>query len=215
MIVIGYQGIGKSTLARERLQEHGMSEYIDLESSCFWHDGKRPDDWYIYYCQMAEYLSREGFCVFVSSHEVVREQLRNSKERVVIICPSLELKEDWLMKLEKRYTHDVSDKNYKAWMNAEDRYEENIKELLSDDFDTFLIESLDYDLDGIIDHAKTTRLGNNAGQGEGYVERIIEVLKQQKIPYPSYYKDKELNDAIDYAVCELLKKTHKREADND
>ena len=153
MIVIGYQGIGKSTLARHQLAEHGMSEYIDLESSCFWNDGKRPDDWYIYYCQMAEYLSREGFCVFTSSHEVVRKQLRNSKERVVIICPSLRLKEDWLKKLEERYIHDPSDKNYKAWKNAEDRYEENIRELMSEAFDTFLIDNLDYDLVSIIDYA--------------------------------------------------------------
>ena len=157
MIIIGYQGIGKSTLARENLKEHGMSEYIDLESSCFWHDGQRPDDWYIYYCQMAEYLSREGFCVFISSHEVVRNWLRNSKENVFIICPSLELKEGWIKKLEERYINDPTDKNYKAWKNAENRYEENIKELLSDNFFTFLIDNLEYDLVGIIDHVNSIR----------------------------------------------------------
>ena len=40
MIIIGYQGIGKSTLA-------GHNSVIDLESGNFWNDGKRIDDWYI------------------------------------------------------------------------------------------------------------------------------------------------------------------------
>lgn len=38
MIVIGYQGIGKSTLANKDLR------FIDLESGNFWVDGKRADD---------------------------------------------------------------------------------------------------------------------------------------------------------------------------
>ena len=67
MIVIGYQGIGKSTLANKDLR------FIDLESGNFWVDGKRADDWYKPYCQIAEHLSRQGYIVFTSSHEVVRK----------------------------------------------------------------------------------------------------------------------------------------------
>ena len=90
MIIIGYQGIGKSTLtARKR-------GYIDLESSCFWYNNQRPDDWYIYYCQIAEDLSRQGYKVFTSSHEVVRNFLKKSKEMVFIVCPSVSLKDEWI-----------------------------------------------------------------------------------------------------------------------
>lgn len=154
MIIIGYQGIGKSTLARHQLDEHGMSEYIDLESSCFWHDGKRPDDWYIYYCQMAEFLSRQGFRVFISSHKVVRDFLCDSKEQVFIICPKTDLKEGWIKRLEDRYNANPSDKNYKAWKNAEECFEQNIADLQSEIKNGYIvgiIASMEYDLDATID----------------------------------------------------------------
>lgn len=87
MIIIGYQGIGKSTLSSICLK------YIDLESSVFWIDGKRHDDWYIAYTQIAENLSRQGYVVFVSSHEVVRNALKNSKEKVICCVPAPYLKD--------------------------------------------------------------------------------------------------------------------------
>ena len=66
MIVIGYQGIGKSTLAARNLK------YIDLESSNFWFDDPetkqrvRHSNWYEMYFNVAEDLSRQGYVVFVS-----------------------------------------------------------------------------------------------------------------------------------------------------
>ena len=59
MIVIGYQGVGKSTLAGKDYR------FIDLESGCFWVDGPngervRADDWYKAYCQVAVDLSDQG-----------------------------------------------------------------------------------------------------------------------------------------------------------
>ena len=48
MIIIGYQGIGKSTLA-SRYPGH----YIDLESSHFNNDlGKKEPGWHIPYCKI-------------------------------------------------------------------------------------------------------------------------------------------------------------------
>lgn len=144
MIIIGYQGIGKSTLS------HNSKYFIDLESSCFWYNGQRPDDWYIYYCQIAEHLSEQGYFVFVSSHAVVREFLKDSKEDVMVVCPSVGLKEEWCKRLKDRYEKDHSDKNYKAWKNAEDRYEENIKELLNSGFRCAVIPNTEYDLRSFI-----------------------------------------------------------------
>ena len=43
MIVIGYQGIGKSTYSNKDIT------CIDLESGNFWVDGVRLDDWYKVY----------------------------------------------------------------------------------------------------------------------------------------------------------------------
>lgn len=142
MIVIGYQGIGKSTLASRDIC------YIDLESGNFWVDGKRAEDWYKPYCQIAEHLSQQGYVVFTSSHEVVRERLKNSTETVVIVYPAVELKDEWIAKLEKRYRESGLEKDYKALMNAKDRYVENIQELENCDIPyKIVLRSIDYDLD--------------------------------------------------------------------
>ena len=69
MIVIGYQGIGKSTLAQKQFK------YIDLESSALRRDGVRWHNWYEPYCLVAEWLSKQGYIVFVSSHKEVRDYL--------------------------------------------------------------------------------------------------------------------------------------------
>ena len=144
MIIIGYQGIGKSTLA-------GKNNYIDLESGNFWHNGVRPDNWYVFYCQIAEHLSQQGFNVFVSSHEVVRNRLRKySKEELYIVHPSIELKEKWIDKLKKRFESSKLEKDYKAWMNAEDRYVENINELKNSGINCIEIIDMKYSLEDII-----------------------------------------------------------------
>lgn len=140
MIVIGYQGIGKSTLSNKDLR------FVDLESGSFWVDGKRTDDWYKPYCQIAEHLSKQGYIVFTSSHEVVRNQLSNSEEQVICCVPDLSLRDKWIDKLKKRYESSGLDKDYKAYMNAFDRYEENITEIANSNFGILWLDKMDYDL---------------------------------------------------------------------
>lgn len=150
MIVVGYQGIGKSTLAGRDYK------YIDLESGNFWVDGKRADDWYKPYCKIAEHLSAQGYIVFVSSHEVVRQYLvENSRELVALVYPSIELKDAWIDKLEKRYIKSGLEKDYKALMNAKNRYVENIQELQESCIEYKLeINKLSYDLESMLIHLK-------------------------------------------------------------
>ena len=147
MIIIGYQGIGKSTCSK-------YSNCIDLESGCFWHDGKRPDDWYIYYCQIAENLSRQGNLVFVSSHEPVREFLRKSKEHVICVHPSPALRDEWVDKLYLRWKQSKLEKDYKAFANAADRYIENIGEIMQSGIPCYSIDSMEYNLFDIIQQAE-------------------------------------------------------------
>ena len=149
MIIIGYQGIGKSTLANKD------DKFIDLESGSFWltnTDGSRYryDNWYEMYCNVAEHLSQQGYIVFISSHEVVRNRLKQSKERVFTLYPDVSLKDQWIKKLTKRYNNSRLDKDYRALMNAIDRYEENIKEIESSDFDNIVIHDINYDLKKLI-----------------------------------------------------------------
>ena len=138
MIIIGYQGIGKSTLA-------GCDNCIDLESGNFWIDGKRDDNWYIPYCNIAEHLSNQGFTVFVSSHQVVRDRLSQSDEATITVFPSLDLREEWTERLKERWEQSGLDKDYRAYMNAYVRYHDNIKELMNYKC-THIIHDMDYDL---------------------------------------------------------------------
>ena len=145
MIISGYQGIGKSSLA-------GKNNCIDLESGNFWVDGKRADDWYKPYCQIANHLSEQGYIVFVSSHEVVRRELEKSKEPVYVIFPAIDLKDEWIKKLEDRYNNTKLDKDYRALMNAKDRYKENITELMQGNLKFYEITRINYQLESIIDY---------------------------------------------------------------
>ncbi len=151
MIIIGYQGIGKSTISNRH------TGCIDLESGNFWNDeNKRSDDWYIYYCNIAVHLSKQGYIVFTSSHECVRNRLKdhNDGEYVSIICPAPELKDQWIDKLQYRYERTKKEKDYKAYMNAKERYTENINELISCGLPYTLITDIDYYL---IDLIKTVQ----------------------------------------------------------
>ena len=118
MIYVGYQGIGKSSIS-------GKNNCIDLESGNFWIDGKRNDNWYKIYCNIAEHLSNQGYNVFMSSHKVIREELNKRNISFVTIYPSINLKEKWIERLKDRYNLTKKEKDYKALKNAEELYEEN------------------------------------------------------------------------------------------
>ena len=145
MIIIGYQGIGKSTLAKDSLK------YIDLESGNFWINGERDEQWYKPYCNIANHLSAQGYTVFTSSHKEVREELKNSSEVVKIAFPALELKTDWLIRLTNRYNESMLEKDYKALMNASLYYEDNIEDLMNEPFDKIIINNIDCNLRGLIE----------------------------------------------------------------
>lgn len=123
-IVVGYQGVGKSTLAYHNIN------VIDLESSNFLINGKRDENWHIPYCNVARSLACQGYIVCVSSHEVVRKELeRNPAERQVIVYPALNLKEAWIHSLKHRYEQTKSEKDFRSLKNAEQCYERNINDL--------------------------------------------------------------------------------------
>lgn len=147
-IISGYQGIGKSSLSSRG------NGYIDLESGNFFVDGKRNDDWYKAYAQIAVHLAEQGYRVFVSSHKVVREYLTILPHSVdLYVCfPSFALEKPWISKLKTRYERTMRDKDFRAWKNAEERYAENIKDLHeSKGFAPIVIHDMSYDLEKLLD----------------------------------------------------------------
>ena len=150
-IYICYQGVGKSSTVNE------CDFFIDLESSNFKDEnGYRTDDWYIYYVNIAFDLANQGYSVFVSSHNVVRRQISYMKDKyypninVCVVYPSIKLKDEWIERLEKRYDENPTEKNKVAWLNAKDRFTENIGEMKKDaddfGFDKVEIDTCKYKL---------------------------------------------------------------------
>lgn len=148
MIIVGYQGIGKSTLAKN------SNKYIDLESGNFWIGDERQDDWYKIYCKIATDLSRQGYTVFVSSHYVVRKGLRQYSRTEEVKCcfPDISLRDKWIKKLEDRYHNSKLEKDYRAWQHAKDFYVRDIQNLSTDSFESICIKSMDYDLKELIEN---------------------------------------------------------------
>lgn len=145
MIIIGYPGIGKSTLAGK---DH---KFIDLESSNFKIEDERSEDWYKVYCKVAEDLSRQGYIVFVSSHLAVREALRGSQETVAVAYPVGSLEKEWIAKLKDRYEQTNSYKDRMAYERARDHFYEDIVGLLN--YPTryhVWLTSMNYDLEAEI-----------------------------------------------------------------
>lgn len=145
MIIIGYPGIGKSSIS------NSDTRCIDLESSNFFVDDKRPDDWYKYYVQIARHLNAQGYTVFVSSHKVVRNELKATNAEDVAVCfPNANLKEQWLERLSDRYKRTRLDKDLRAAMSVEQNYLSNIVELydeaIKNGWMMLVIGTTDYDL---------------------------------------------------------------------
>ena len=159
MIIIGYPGIGKTTLAKAII---GKSTFaIDLESSCFWvpQDGKvkvRPNMWEYVYCNIAEDISKCGNVVFVSSHYSVRHCLenRNSKEQIAVCLPSIGLQKEWIKKLEDRYDASGISKDFRAWISAKEHYTRDIVDMkeqaIKNNWEILEITSMDYKLRSMI-----------------------------------------------------------------
>ncbi len=155
MIVIGYQGIGKSTLSKQ------SDKYIDLESGNFWVDDengsgkKRDTDWYKAYCNIAIHLSQQGYIVMTSSHKEVRDYLKNTDEIVVTCVPSLDLKSQWIHRLQSRYEESGLDKDLKALKNAENCYEENITDIINSGYPCICLTNMDYVLSEYINQSES------------------------------------------------------------
>ena len=148
MIIVGYQGVGKSTAA----QHHEL--FIDLESSNFRIRGERFENWEQVYVNVAIDLSRQGYFVLTSSHKKILEMVMISGEKyaVVIPQPSHEVKNEWLDMLYHRYTQTNLNKDLAAYENAREQYDANIHKIVSlvPDDHLYILQDANSHLDDII-----------------------------------------------------------------
>lgn len=150
MIICGFQGIGKSTIALDR-----NLPIIDLESSAFKIDGKRCKDWEIMYAQVAQHLSKSNNIVLTSCHAEVRDAIyklsQNNIQAPAIMYPSIKLRNAWLERLFDRYRTTRLEKDKFACQFAKDNYIHAIEEINKDTrFDRIVITDINYSLNQII-----------------------------------------------------------------
>ena len=131
MIIIGFPGIGKSSVTRAYESDTNTTGYIDLESSNFVKD----DNWVKEYCCLAIDLDLQGYNVFVSSHKAVREYLAERQDifpDIVEVFPSKEMRTEWLNRLESRYMKCKTAKNERAFNYMRNNFDTAIDEMERD-----------------------------------------------------------------------------------
>lgn len=140
MIIIGFPCIGKSSVANKPISGYFFSGFIDLESSNF----VKNDNWESEYCNVALDLSNQGYNVFVSSHESVREYLSKFQDNynIIEVFPNFTMYDEWIRRLENRYRLDPSDKNKRAYDYVSNSFFAAIANMMNDDIELKLI--LDY-----------------------------------------------------------------------
>lgn len=145
MIICGFPGIGKSTLAKSDLK------YIDFESTNF--DKSNPE-WYLDYCECICDLSDQGYTVFCSSHSIVTKTLSRVR-KIKIIYPALELYDAWYERVQQRYDNDPSEKNARALKFVKEYLDEGIVSVVenysnNDNVELVPITDINYKLENII-----------------------------------------------------------------
>ena len=143
MIIIGYPGVGKSTLSNNR------SNVIDFDSSLYLKQGY----WEDLYVQKAMELSDKGNIVCVSSHKMVQELLKSYRGKVVVVYPSLALHDFWINKLRERYEVSKDAGDYRALQRCVSHYCEDILGLRELPFRKVEISSKSYDLEELLKNA--------------------------------------------------------------
>ena len=144
MIIVGYPGVGKSSLAKVHYHD-----YIDLESS--WFQTGAANNWWEVYCNVAEHLSENGHVVFVSCHACVRYYLAlHSKQKVVVVYPSDALRDQWIEKLRIRWEVTGAEKDLRAYERAAAYYADDILELSSCGLERVELDDMNYELGTLV-----------------------------------------------------------------
>lgn len=148
MIYVGYPGIGKTSIA-------GTDNFIDLESSNF---NNGSEDWIKEYIKVAKILSDQDYKVLVSSHKLVREELRNQKIPYICVFPDLTLKDRWFDRLAVRYKQSGEEKDLRALARWH-CFNNDIKDLFRET-NIMVISHYPYDLKEFINGTKIETIHN-------------------------------------------------------
>ena len=102
MIICGFPGTGKSTMAK-------FSRWVDLESTPFEKDWMR-------YAKVAKHMSDNGYTVMVSTHSELLDALEQIEARYTVVIPDVKDTQIYMHRFERRgSTVDFCKKVYDNW----------------------------------------------------------------------------------------------------
>ena len=149
LIICGYPGIGKSSIA-------GWNNCIDLESSLFSHyenSCRKSDDiWVREYCNLAYYLALQGYTVMTSTHAAVIDCFDRLKVTyykdvpIVIFCPRYDMKKAWAIRLVNRYLNSENEKDLRAFQGAIKDWDKKLDHCFRSGLLVCCPDEIDYDL---------------------------------------------------------------------
>ena len=142
-IVVTYHGIGKTTCAKSH------DNVVDLEYGCFNINDERSKDWHKVVAKLAVSLKRQNKIVLLPCHREIRNWLNENGTDFMVVTPCLELKEQWLERLKKRYEEDPSEHNLSVYKVAEIQYDEDVRSLMGED-NVKVVKDMDYELFDIL-----------------------------------------------------------------
>ena len=106
MIICGFPGTGKSTMAK-------FTRWVDLESTPFEKDWER-------YAKVAKHMSDNGYTVMVSTHAELLGEFERMEVPYTVVIPPMSDKEVYLHRYDARgNTHDfiqLLDRNWTRWI---------------------------------------------------------------------------------------------------
>lgn len=186
LIVCGYPGVGKSSIA-------GRDNCIDLESSIFSHNFKGEhvsysNAWYKRYCLVAIELASQGYTVLTSTHETVIDTFAHWDHQLapvyksipkVIFCPRLDMKEQWIERLDSRYAAEQTEKDERAYKYVLEHFDD-ITHLKDSTLPCFSPLEINYDLAECIKQIREDfsagrypkDLCMNPDETEAYIKRL-------------------------------------------
>lgn len=159
LIVCGYPGVGKSSIA-------GWNNCVDLKSSYFSYRCNMPqklDYWVPQYCKVAMDLAMQGYTVLTSTHEQVIKyfiehtqgtELSPSLRGVVVFCPDHRYKPEWVERLNNRLCQDATnhmstdilEKDLRALRRVIEHFNEDMDFLYNCGLPVYVPGYMDYDL---------------------------------------------------------------------
>lgn len=143
MIIFGYPGIGKTSIARSDYR------FIDLDSSdpfIRWRWSMKRKDWVTDYCNVALMLSRQGYYVLVSTHPEIIRHLMGHNEDYCFVYPDASISEEWTKRLRARYYDNPNRSTHNAYVRARDHLVEDYQQLEKLHGKRLVIKSMDYEL---------------------------------------------------------------------